>query len=254
MTVLYTRIKKKDSAAISAKLVKNRSQKTTLRDKLFGALILTVITLLFMWLTFLIGQSLLPITTDTENMRRFVAKSGIMGRLAFLGIQILLGFLPIPIELTTIAGGYAFGPLQGILLTILAIIISTTIIFYVTKLCGNKLMNLFFTSMQQKKVFFFRDKKVCQTITWIVYLIPGMPKRLFTFSAGLVMQRFRNFLFISVFARMPTIIACTFCGHALERQEYKLALAIFLIIVFLCLIGFYTYQYCMKQKHKNTKI
>lgn len=242
MTVLCTGTRKTNS--------KNKNSNTALRDKIFGILILLVLTAAFLWLTFLIGKSLLPLTSNSENMRRFVAKNGVMGQLAFLGIQILQGFLPVPIELTTIAGGYAFGPLQGTLLTILAMILSTISIYYFTKLCGQKLINLFFTPAQQRKVFYFRDEKVRRTITWIVYLIPGTPKRLFTFSAGLVPQSFESFLFISIAARVPTILACTFGGHALEQQDYKLAVVIFSIIGFTCLIGLCTYQYCTKRKHK----
>jgi uncharacterized membrane protein YdjX (TVP38/TMEM64 family) len=234
-------------------LGKIKARNTALRDKIFGIVIFFALTAAFLWLTFLIAKSLLPLTSDSEAMRRFVGKKGAMGQLLFLGIQILQGFLPIPIELTTVAGGYAFGPLQGTLLTILAMVLSTVIIFYFTKLCGHKLLNLFFTPAQQRNVLYFRDEKVRRTITWIVYLIPGTPKRLFTFSAGLVPQNFKSFLWISIFARVPTILACTFGGHALEQQDYKLAVLIFSVIGFTCLIGLGAYRYYTKRKHKSKK-
>lgn len=248
LTVLYakTKSKMKKGAEFSKKT-------NPARDKLLGILILLAITAVFLWLTFQIGKSLLPLTSDSENLRRFVLKNGAMGYLAFLGIQMLLGFLPVPIELTTIAGGYAFGAPQATLLTILAMILSTTLIFYFTKLCGQKLLNLFFSPAQQRRVLIFRDEKVRSTVTWIVYLIPGTPKRLFTFSAGLVPQSFESFLFISIVARIPTILACTFGGHALEQQDYKLAVAIFSAISFACLTGFVTYQCFTKRKRKEEK-
>lgn len=253
MTILYTKNKKTKKVTSQKHTPQNRNQNTAVRDKIFGICIFFALTVLFLWLTFLIGKSLLPLTSDSENMRRFVVKNGLLGHLAFLGIQILQGFLPVPIELTTIAGGYAFGPLQATLLTVLAMILSTTAIFYFTKLCGQKLVNLFFTPARQRKIFYFRDDKVRRTITWIVYLIPGMPKRMFTFSAGLVPQSFESFLFISIAARIPTILACTFGGHALEQQDYRLAAAIFSVIGIACLMGFGAYQYFTKRKQKISK-
>lgn len=250
LTVLCTKIQHRNSAE---KLGKIKSRSTALRDKLLGIVIFLALTAAFLWLTFLIAKSLLPLTSNSEAMSSFVGKRGAMGQLLFLGIQILQGFLPIPIELTTIAGGYAFGPLQGTLLTILAMIVSTAIIFYFTKLCGHKLLNLFFTPAQQQNVLYFRDEKVRRTITWIVYLIPGTPKRLFTFSAGLVPQNFTSFLWISICARVPTILACTFGGHALEQQDYKQAVVIFSVIGCTCLIGLGAYRYYTKRKQKSNK-
>lgn len=252
LTVLYTGLRTNRGKS-SAALFRKAGKSTALRDKLLGAAILTVITLLFLWLTFLVGKSLLPLTADAENMRRFVVKNGVRGRLMFFGIQILQGFLPVPIELTTIAGGYAFGPLQGTLLTLVAMVVSTTAIFYITKLWGQKLMNLFFTPAQQKKVFYFRDAKVRKAITWIVYLVPGLPKRLFTFSAGLIHQDFGGFLLITILARAPTIVACTFGGHALEQQDYRLAIAIFSVVGTLCLVGFTVYRFCTGHRRSSSK-
>ncbi len=227
-------------------------EKTTTKQKLLGFLILAAITAAFLALTACLGGPLLALASNPDEMRAFVESWGVWGRLAFLGVQVLQGFLPIPLELTTVAGGYIFGPVEGALLTVASTVISTTLIFYVTKLCGHKLINLFFTPERQKKMRYFRDPKLRNLLCWVFFLIPGTPKRLFVFTAGLVPQAFGRFLLVSTVARIPTILACTFGGHALGQEEYETAVVLLLAELLLGGAGFLAYRrFTRRKKEKN---
>lgn len=231
--------------------------KTSLRDKLLGVAILFAAAVLFLFLTVLVCRPLVGLISDPGSLRGFVNSHKIIGRLAFVGIQTLQGILPIPLELTTIAGGYVFGKLQGCLLTLCATVISTAVIFYFTRQFGHRLVDLFFTPERQKSVRYFRDEKMRDTVTWIVFLIPGTPKRLFVFSAGLVPQDFRRFLVISTAARVPALLACSFGGDALSGGNYTRAVVIFLITGAVTVLGLLFYRYVdggRKKKGKNKKI
>lgn len=252
MKILHTKSwTKKRGAALeitAANLPENA--KTTPRDKFLGTVLLLAAVALFVWLTVLLCRPLLTITTSPDRFGRFIKAQGSLGRVAFLGIQILQGFLPIPLELTTIAGGYAFGQLQGSLLTICATMVSTTAIFFFTKAFGRRLLDLFFTPAQQNNVKYFRNEKVRSTLTWIVFLIPGTPKRLFVFSAGLLPQNFGKFLAISTAARIPALVACSFGGHALGSGNYAQAVAIFVVTGILSVAGIVFYKYITYKKQK----
>jgi uncharacterized membrane protein YdjX (TVP38/TMEM64 family) len=252
MKILRTKSKKRRPAQppeiTAADLPENAG--TTPRDKLLGAVILLAATALFLWLTAILCRPLFTITTNPDRFGRFIREQGALGRVAFLGIQILQGFLPIPLELTTVAGGYAFGRVQGSILTIVATMLSTTAIFYVTKMFGRKLLDLFFTPAQQKKVRYFRDEKMRTALTFFIFLIPGMPKRMFVFSAGLVPQSFSKFLVISTLARVPAIIACSFGGHALSNGDYSQAVTIFVVTGILSVTGILLYKYFTNKKQK----
>jgi uncharacterized membrane protein YdjX (TVP38/TMEM64 family) len=252
MKILHTKLKKNRRGVIpeitAADLPENAG--TSLRDKLLGAVILVAATALFVWLTAILFRPLFVITTDPDRFGRFIKEQGAVGRVAFFGIQILQGFLPIPLELTTVAGGYAFGRVQGSLLTVAATMLSTTAIFYFTKIFGRKLLDLFFTPAQQQKVKYFRDEKVHSAVTWFVFLIPGMPKRMFVFTAGLVPQSFGKFLLISTIARTPAIVACSFGGHALSNGNYAQAVTIFIITGVMGIGGILLYNYFTTRKNK----
>ena len=223
---------------------------TTRRDKFLGTVILILAAVLFCWFSFMLCRPIFLLASSPDKFGSFIRAQGAMGRFALLGIEILQGFLPIPLELTAIAGGYVFGRLQGTLLAICATMISTTAIFYFTKTFGHKVMDLFFTPAQQKNVKYIHNEKLRTTLTWVVFLIPGMPKRIFVFSAGLVPQKFGKFLAISTLARVPSLLACSFGGHALGNGNYTQAAVIFIVIGILSVIGVAAYQTFTK-KHRR---
>ena len=222
-------------------------QSPSLRDRILGTGILISAVALFLWLTVLLCRPILMLAADPKKMAEFMRGQGAMGRVAFLGIQILQGFLPIPLELTAVAGGYAFGRLPGLLLTLCAVMLSTTVIFYFTKIFGHKLLNLFFSPAQQQKVTYFRNEKTRDMLTWVLFLIPGTPKRIFVFSAGLFPQNFGQFLLISTLARVPALLACSFGGQALGNGDYGQAAAIFITVGVLGAAGYAAYKIFTKK-------
>lgn len=226
----FQRLIRKHTFPVRATFPRAKNQPPPLRDRILGTAILAAGLALFLWLTVLLCRPILMLITNSEELARFIRSQGALGKISFLGMEILQGFLPIPLELTAAAGGYAFGRAQGFFLTICSVLISTTVIFYFTKICGRKLLNLFFSSVQQEKVLFFLGEKKRDALLWLLFLIPGTPKRLFLFSAGLLPQNFSRFLLITTLARVPSLWASSVGGHALESGNYGQAAALFLLL------------------------
>lgn len=227
---------------------KETKETTTVQEKVLGTAILVAATALFVAFTVFLGRPLLEMAQNPEAMETFLAEWGALGRLVFIGIQMLQSLLPIPLELTTVVGGYVFGPVEGTLLTVCAVLLSTTLIFHITKRWGAKLLNLFFPPSRQKKLRIFRNPRLRNALTWVMFLIPGTPKRLFVFSAGLVPQSFGRFLLISTAARLPTIVACNFGGHAIGEGKYEQAIIILVILIVLSIVGAFIYWAVSRRK------
>lgn len=227
--------------------------KTPMRDKLLGTVIIIVAALLFIWLSVIMFRPLMKLASDPEKMRGFIHRQGVFGRTAFVGIQILQGFLPVPLELTTVAAGYIFGKVEGCLITVCSTVISTTIIFYFTKIFGRKVVDLFFSPESQRKIKYIRDEKIRNALTLIVFFIPGTPKRLFVFTAALVPQRFGKFLVISTLARIPALLACSFGGNALCSGNYGKAAVIFILTAAISICGLLFYRLVIMSKNKKAK-
>lgn len=252
MTILRTKSKKRSRQPEEITAVDlHEFAGTSARDKLLGVLILVAFMALFFWFTVVLCRPLFILAYSPEKFDRFIQGQGALGRLTFLGFQVLQGFLPIPLELTAAAGGYAFGRLQGIVLTLCSAVISTTVIFYFTKVFGHRLIDLFFTREQQCGAKLLNDSKLRDTLTWIVFLIPGTPKRVFVFSAGLVPVSFKKFLAISTLARAPSLIACSLGGYALFSGNYAQAAAIFAVLGIFSGTGIAAYKIFTKKRRRG---
>lgn len=199
------------------------------REQLLGVLVLAVSAALFVFLAAVLCRPIAMLLSDPGRLRGTVQQRGFSGVLGFLGLEILQGFLPLPLELTTVAAGYIFGPFGGFVLTLASTVISTALIYYLAKIFGERFFLLLFP--HGPKTWILRDDRLRDWATWLVFLIPGLPKRLFILSAALVPQKFSKFLAVSTLARIPALLVCSFGGQALGSGDY--ARAVFL----LCAVG-----------------
>jgi uncharacterized membrane protein YdjX (TVP38/TMEM64 family) len=208
---------------------KTLQQRAQQKEDLLGILILAAIFALFVLLTAALCRPVAGMLSDPGRLRLTVLQQGVLGLLMFFGLEVFQGFLPIPLEVTAVAAGYIFGPLGGFLLTIGSAAVSTTLIFTLAKMFGERFFLLLFPHGQ--KPWILRNEKARRFATWIVFLIPGLPKRMFIFSAALVPQKFSNFLAVCTLARIPSLLVCSFGGHALGNGDYMRA------AVFLCAVA-----------------
>jgi uncharacterized membrane protein YdjX (TVP38/TMEM64 family) len=74
---------------------------------------------------------------------------------------------------------------------------------------GVKVLELFFSRKQIESVSFLRSTKKLNWITLIVFLIPGTPKDILTYAAGLTRIRLSAFYVISSLARLPSVVSST---------------------------------------------
>lgn len=66
----------------------------------------------------------------------------------------------------------------------------------------------------------FSNPKRIDTILFILFFIPGTPKDLFVYLAGLLPVKPVKFLMISTFARFPSIISSTIAGSSLVEGNW----------------------------------
>jgi uncharacterized membrane protein YdjX (TVP38/TMEM64 family) len=152
-------------------------------------------------------------------------------------IQVVICFLPgQPIQF---AASYMFGVGIGFLLSLIGAVIGTFISFHIAKLLGSEAMHVFFG---EDKVKEYQDKLNSGRgllLTLLIYLIPGVPKDLVSYAAGISEMRFRPFLLAATVGRSPAMLGSLLFGHFFSRQNYKaliilsVAVALILIICFI---------------------
>ncbi len=188
------------------------------------------------------------------TFQKIVDSNPVSGRLLYVGIQILQVFVAfIPGEVVEIAGGLAFGAIEGMLLSLLGVAIGSSIIFMLTKTLGMKFVELFVSREKINEMKFIRNGKNLEWLVFYVFLIPGTPKDLLTYVVGLTRMKLGTFLLISLLARIPSVLSSTWGGDAIMNGEYTKAIIIFGVAILCSLIGLVLYNIVKKNRGKKEK-
>ena len=70
----------------------------------------------------------------------------------------------------------------------------------------------------------------------ILFLIPGTPKDLLVYVAGLLPIKPIKFILISTFARFPSVITSTLAGDRLAIGDWKMSIILYVVILILVAI------------------
>ncbi len=182
----------------------------------------------------------LSTTEGKIEFKNKIQNSGFLGMLSLFGLQVAQVFLfIIPGEPIEILAGMCYGGIGGtIFIMISAALISTAIFFLVRKL-GQKFVYEFCDEEKVKKIEnskIFQDPKKIEIIMFILFLIPGTPKDLLVYIAGLLPIKPTRFILISTFARIPSIVSSTFAGEKILEGNIKMAAIMYGAIIAIVLI------------------
>ena len=184
-----------------------------------------------------------------EDFRDYVRSFGVLAPVVMLGLQILQVFIAlIPGEIVESAAGYVLGPWLGTAICYLGICIASTLIFTLTRRYGVRLVEVFISREKINELRFLNTEQKRNTLIFLLFFIPGTPKDLLTYFAGLTDIRLRTFLLLSMVARIPSVITSTFGGHLLGEERYIGAVILYGITGLLSLLGMAGYQFYLKKK------
>ena len=175
------------------------------KRRLLAGISIALILLLAGFLTLFVSQWLTSFSQD--GFREYIRSFGALSWLVLLALQFLQVFIAlIPGEILESAAGYAFGPVLGTLICYAGIAGASALIFLLTRKYGVRLVEVF---ISREKLLELRFLNTAQKRNWLIFLlffIPGTPKDLFTYFAGLTRIRFAEFLAISLVARIPSVL------------------------------------------------
>ncbi len=191
-----------------------------------------------------IGRPMIEFVSNPQEFRNWVDASGIFGRLAFILMvmfQVVIAFVPgEPLE---IGAGYAFGVIEGTLLTLIGITLGSLIVLGLVRKFGIKLVEVFFTFEKIKSAKFMQNKKKLALITFFMFFLPGTPKDFLTYLLGLTTIENKKVLLIISVARIPSVITSTIGGSLLGTQKYSFAIIVFSVTLIISVIGWVIYNY-----------
>ncbi len=168
-----------------------------------------------------------------EAFRNKVNDSGFIGLLMLFGLQVAQIFLIIlPGEPIEILAGMCYGGWGGLLFITVSVCILTTAIFFMVRKLGRRFVYDICDEEKVKKIEnskLFKNPKKIEWIMIILFMIPGTPKDLLVYIAGLLPIKPLRFILISTFARLPSVVSSTFAGNTLMKGDWQSSLVIYAI-------------------------
>lgn len=165
-----------------------------------------------------------------SQFKSWVESIGVRGWLAVLGIQILqivIAFIPgEPIE---ILAGIIYGSFGGLFICLTGAAFASAITFTLSKKFGKPLLNRFFGKEKVKVWRWIQDNRKIETVTFVLFFIPGTPKDMLTYVVGLSNLKLSKFIAISSFARIPSILSSAMVGSTMRKGEWEISITVFIL-------------------------
>lgn len=205
------------------------------KAKVFKYVLMIIVIILLIGLIVYLFPVMKNISTPEGQMefKNQVESMGALGYLALFGLQFAQIFLIVlPGEPIEILAGMCYGGFGGLIFITISVFIITNIIFFTVRKFGRKFVYSFCNKERIEKIENSKLFKKPQKIEWIMlilFLIPGTPKDLLVYIAGLLPLKPLRFVLISTFARLPSVISSTFAGSSLVAGDWKFSLIIYLV-------------------------
>lgn len=199
-----------------------------------------------------IGTPMIRFASSPEKFRQWVDGHGVWGMLAYMGmvsVQVVAALIPgEPLE---IAGGYAFGAVKGTLLCLLAASLGSAAVICLVRRWGMRLVEVFFPKEKIRSLRFLRSSPKRTFLFMLIFMLPGTPKDLLCYCAGLTDIRLPVLLMICSLGRLPSIVTSTVGGDALGTKSYLFAVVIFAVTFAISAAGLLIYNRLCKRQEKK---
>ncbi len=238
-----------DIRAYSHKAMKRQlTRKQQKRTGIAAIVIAIAAAALIIWFA---GVPLVRFASEPEKFRQWVNTNGVWSRFAYVGMVILQVIIAVlPGEPFEIAAGYAFGAVEGTALCIISSTLGSVIVFLLVRRFGHRLVEVFFSEEKLRSIRFLKTTPKRDFIFFIIFMIPGTPKDLLCYFAGLTDIKFTVWLLICSLGRLPAIITSTVGGDALGTSNYWFAAAVFAATLSISLAGLLIYRHICSSHEK----
>lgn len=235
----------------------NYQRKVQLLQRIGAVSACLIMLSVFLYFYIRYGKEIYAIFCDSESLKAFLSQFKGFDKWVFVAIRAFQTVIKIiPAEPLEIGSGILYGTWGGLALCMLGTMIGSFVIIALTRAFGKRLVDAFIPIEKIESLAFLKDEKRVYYTLFFIYLIPGTPKDVLTYAAGLTKLDMKKFLLITGIARIPSIITSTWCGQEILNRNYTLAIIIFAvtgILSVVCSLIYNKFSKKSKEKKEETK-
>ena len=219
-----------------------------------ASVILSIVSAVFLILTavgiFLMSQFGKKYLEDPAVLREAIGEHYLLAALVMMlvcAIQVIVAL--VPGELVEIAAGYIFGGVWGSIICLAGIVLGSCVTILLVRRFGRKFVYAFYPKEKLDALPILNSPKKRNILTFILFLIPGTPKDLFTYAIGLTDMSIPLYILLTTVARYPSVITSTLTGNAAGDKNYIISIIFLAITAAISGIGLLIYNGIIKRHH-----
>jgi len=200
---------------------------------LFPLFVLAILVLAFVY-----RSTWLAFFSSRADVQDWISSYGAVAPLVYIAVQVFqVVIFIVPGEVIQITGGYLFGITAGTIYSLIGIALGSGIDFYLARLLGRAFVEGVFGDGQVAKFDTFTSTRGPQTGFFLLFVIPGIPKDILVYVAGISKIRFLTFILITMAGRLPGILGSAIIGDSVAAGRWILGSIIFGVAVVLFVLG-----------------
>lgn len=214
-----------------------------------ASVILSIISAIFLVLTVLGIWFMRHYLQDPAYVREKIGEHYLLGAVAMVlisAVQVIVAL--IPGELVEIAAGYCFGSWVGSLLCLIGIVLGSCTTILLVRYFGSRYVYAFYPKEKIDALPIINDPPKRNILTFILFVIPGTPKDLFTYAIGLTDMSIPLYIALTTAARFPSVILSTLSGGALGTKDYTMAINFVIVTAAVSGVGILVYRAILKRR------
>ncbi|MDR1616961.1 MAG: VTT domain-containing protein [Syntrophomonadaceae bacterium] len=184
------------------------------------------------------GMRLIYLIKDQDALKDYFEGLGYLKIPFFVILQMLqVVIAPLPGELFQFGAGYVFGAWLGALVSAAGIFLGSLLAFFISKNLGYHIVKNYIDPAKIEKWSSLMHSTRGTWFIFVIFLIPGLPKDIITFVAGITPIRWSSFFPPAIIGRMPGIFISSLVGAQVYNGNYRQAAVIITAITVLLLIS-----------------
>ena len=172
-----------------------------------------------------------------ERLVERVQNAGWMGVLILLGMQFLQVVVAfIPGEVVQLAAGLMYGPLFGSLIILIGCVISSTVVYFLVHKLGAPFVQGMVSTKHLDKFRRFEESGKLDIIVFVLFLIPAMPKDVFTYIVPLTTMDYKRFIVLTTIGRIPGVVASTYMASGFASGEFVGPIVVLVVVAIIAVL------------------
>jgi len=173
-----------------------------------------------------------------ERLVERVQNAGWMGVFVLLGMQFLQVVVAfIPGEVVQLAAGLMYGPVFGSILILIGCVISSSVVYFLVHKLGAPFVQGMVSTEHLEKFRRFEESGKLDVIVFVLFLIPAMPKDVFTYLVPLTSMDYKRFIILTTVGRIPGVVASTYMASGFASGEIVGPFVVLVVVAIVAVIA-----------------